>query len=57
MEKENTEAMLEKMTDWIVSHMDQSELLSIAYDVISRNLTEMGDAEIRAQFSEMFGGE
>lgn len=46
--------MTEKMTQWIVDHMDQSELIQLAFDVVSGNIGELPDEEIRATYAHMF---
>lgn len=49
------EAMVDRMTEWIVEHMDQQELIALAYEIVARNISEMGSAEIKAQHADMFG--
>jgi len=46
--------MTEKMTQWIVDHMDHQELIALAYEIVAGNISELPDEEIRAQFASMF---
>lgn len=46
--------MIERMTAWIVDHMDQQELTALAHEVVAKNISDLGDAEIKAQHDEMF---
>jgi hypothetical protein len=51
--REEIANMTDKMTQWIVDHMDQQELISLAYEIVSGNIGELPDEEIRAQYASM----
>lgn len=42
------------IVSYIVDHMDMKELLQIAYDVVYKNVMNMGQAEIDAQYAAYF---
>lgn len=43
------------LVDYFVESMDMKELLSIAYEVVRKNVEDMGPAEIEAQYEAYFG--
>lgn len=53
-ERKEIANMTDRMTEWIVEHMDQQELIALAYEIVAGNIGELPDEEIRAQYAAMF---
>ncbi len=46
--------MISEIVDWIVDHMDQKEIIELAYNHVFDNVAEQSNAEIIAQYKSMF---
>lgn len=46
---------IDMLVDYFLDSMDMKELLSIAYEVVRKNVEDMGPAEIEAQYASYFG--
>lgn len=46
---------IDMLVDYFLDSMDMKELLSIAYEVVRKNVEDMGPAEIEAQYAAYFG--
>lgn len=46
---------IDMLVDYFLDRMDMKEILNIAYEVIRKNVEDMGPAEIDAQYEAYFG--
>jgi len=46
---------IDMLVDYFVNSMDINELMSIACEVVRKNVEDMGPAEIDAQYEAYFG--
>lgn len=53
-ENKSIDDMIDELTELFVDHMDSSDLIRMAYEVVRGNVESMGEGEIKAQWAEYF---